>query len=490
MPWHNQTMYVKSNGELWGGGQQYQGILANGIANGTSVPTPRLIVNNIKRVFVGYTSAMAILNDNTLKCWGGTNGGQLGSGVVGGLSTTISDFPSPLKTFGELFLADFYTNAGVLIDENGTLYGAGTLSYGQLGWDISLAQLSVFINAQKDIINASLGNSHLLIVKKDGTVWGGGRNNVGQLALNGQNIEKMGIYKIFDEKAKLIHCSNDTSFVLREDGTLFGTGKNSYYAMGNNLVGDQFNFVQLLTGVKYVFSNGNFSSFVIKEDDSLWGCGRNYYGELGLGHKNQVQAWTKIMDGVKDVYGGLSHAAVVKKDGTLWTCGYNSNGQLLLGSTDTADHTTFVQIATDIDYLPGTVRKNIPADSIKVIPKQALRFEDATGQSYIKEDGSLAMYLDLDTVFETQDTAIAQAYLVNKTDSDTFYEITLTAVQAETDSLLISLNNNPFMGEVNLIIPGDLAPGQKIPLYVQVKTEQLRRNRTITSEIQARVKVR
>ena len=86
-------------------------------------------------------------------------------------------------------------------------------------------------------------------------------------------------------------------------------------------------------------------SLILKNDGTLWGCGYNSFGNLGLGDTTDRNTFTQITtntDDIKSVYCGYGYTLILKNDGTLWGCGLNNAGQLGLG--DTTNRTTFTQI--------------------------------------------------------------------------------------------------------------------------------------------------
>ena len=85
----------------------------------------------------------------------------------------------------------------------------------------------------------------------------------------------------------------------------------------------------------------------LKQDGTLWAWGENSYGQLGVGDTTDRSSptqvgsahdWAAIAPGGADSY----HTLALKKDGTLWAWGFNRFGQLGLG--DTSDRLTPTQV--------------------------------------------------------------------------------------------------------------------------------------------------
>jgi alpha-tubulin suppressor-like RCC1 family protein len=95
-----------------------------------------------------------------------------------------------------------------------------------------------------------------------------------------------------------------------------------------------------------VFSSLVKTSFLLDNEGNLYGFGDNSYGQLGLGHKNNVVEPTFLTDKVKTVAPGRNHTVILKQDGSVWTSGENGHGQL--GTGNTTSSTYWVAVASNI----------------------------------------------------------------------------------------------------------------------------------------------
>ena len=105
--------------------------------------------------------------------------------------------------------------------------------------------------------------------------------------------------------------------VLKEDGTLWGWGRNLYGELGDGTTTERTRPVKILDGVRQV-SAGDFCTMSIFDDGTLWGWGSNGYGELGDGTTTKCNRPIKILDGVKQVSAEGAYTMAILNDGTLW----------------------------------------------------------------------------------------------------------------------------------------------------------------------------
>ncbi len=180
----------------------------------------------------------------------------------------------------------------------------------------------------------AVGDSHILALRTDGTVWAWGENFVGQLG-NTAAIEStlpMPVDGIAGAVA--VAAGSYHSLALLADGELRAWGNNSSGQLGDgtNTGRSTPTRVQGLTDVVAIAADV-VSTLALKRDGTVWAWGDNYLGQLGLGDTTNRSLPTRI-EGLSDVVGisfgrGYSGCgAALKGDGTVWTWGNNYSGQL------------------------------------------------------------------------------------------------------------------------------------------------------------------
>lgn len=134
-----------------------------------------------------------------------------------------------------------------------------------------------------------IGYSHTLIVKLDGTLYGAGTNNLGQLGNGKSGSEEFGLPKIMGD-VEAVACGNEFSYVLKKDRTLWSAGHNygGYTGEGAGALNNaKKEFTKILANVKSLTAGQNYA-MVIQTNGFLKGTGSNYNGQFG--HKKKYDA--------------------------------------------------------------------------------------------------------------------------------------------------------------------------------------------------------
>jgi alpha-tubulin suppressor-like RCC1 family protein len=302
---------------------------------------------NWKQVTVGQNHIAAIKTDGTLWCWGSNNNGQLGD-------NTITHRSSPIQTiaFGntwkQVSSCDSSTSA---IKTDGTLWTWGQNFRGELGDNTTVIKSSPVqtVAGGTNWKQVSAGYWQKAAIKTDGTLWMWGYNFYGQLGDNTTTNRSSPVQTVtYGTNWKQADASRGWFFTaaIKNDGTLWTWGSNSYGQLGDNTIANKSSPVQTIsfgTNWKQV-SCGQSHTAAIKTDGTLWSWGRNSYGALGdntIAHKSSPVQTISFGNNWKSVACGYFHTAAIKTDGTLWIWGYNASGQL--GDNTTAHRSSPVQ---------------------------------------------------------------------------------------------------------------------------------------------------
>ena len=352
MGFSEHSLILKNDNTLWGCGYNYYGNLGLGdIADRKIFTKVTTNADNIKQVYCGYSHTFILKNDGTLWGTGNNYSGQLGLGD-GHDRYAFTQITTNTDNIKDVYCGGSYT---IILKNDGTLWGCGANGSGQLGLGDTTNRTTftqVTTNAD-NIKSVCCGSSHTLILKNDGTVWGCGHNGYGELGL-GNNTNKNTFTQITTNinDIKEIYCGGSHTFMLKNDSTLWGCGYNYNGQLGLGDSDDRYTFTEITTNANNIKSIccGSHHTLILKNDGSLWGTGRNNCSQLGLGDTTDRTIFTQVttnINNIKEIYCGAHHAFILKNDGTLWGTGRNDFGNL--GLKDTNYRTTFTQIATNTD---------------------------------------------------------------------------------------------------------------------------------------------
>lgn len=212
------------------------------------------------------------------------------------------------------------------ITKDGSLWGFGDNEYGQIGNGTEKNDITVPVKVLDNVKSVASGEHNTFAVKKDGTLWGWGasRDSIG-------NKKSLTPIKLLDDVNMIATNEVSQIYVIKNDGTLLTRGNTTYLGDVELEARAKNDFVEIPNSgkVKFVVSSSNV--FFINEQDELWGWGLNKNGSLGVGHENKVETPVKIMEDVQSVASDNSNTMIIRKDGSLWMCGHGNNGDFYDG---------------------------------------------------------------------------------------------------------------------------------------------------------------
>lgn len=310
-----------------------------------------------KQLDSGGSFTVGIKTDGTIWGWGDNSSGQ-----VGGADEQV---PTPIQIGNDNDWKVIKAGNGhvLALRNDNTLWAWGRNDSGQLGNNEITSNPNptpIQIGTDNDWAFISAGNVFSTAIKEDGTLWTWGSNGNGELG-NGsldtstpQTIVPTQVGT--DTDWAQIEASTTQCFALKTDGTLWEWGNNGNLPLTNGANTPVVSPIQIGEDNNWIeVSAGGFGASAIKNNGTLWSWGHNNSGSVGDGTNIFRQTPVQIgIDSWKSVDRGGYFAGAIKGDGTLWTWGYNANGALGDGTTESKNSPTLVESEEKWVYYYGT----------------------------------------------------------------------------------------------------------------------------------------
>ena len=269
-----------------------------------------------------------------------------------------------------------------LLDEDGVLNEYHAYQSAQADWYLEndvLGGQPVPGVVQVEADNVARYSDSMFYLKKDGTVWGVGSNQYGELgtgdtATQYEAVQMQGLdgIKIVD----VVYTYN-TTYLLAENGDLYRVGRKSEgllperfdegvvdifaQAIDSNSDGDNLailyedgtifgrNARQEILGKAMFY--GISQTFYIDGDGTVYGKGINYYGNLGDGTTETRNDYVPMetVENAEDILIVGNTTYVQTEDGKFYGVGYNENGEVsgMLTGTQTTPRQIFFGLAPE-----------------------------------------------------------------------------------------------------------------------------------------------
>lgn len=241
----------------------------------------------------------------------------------------------------------------VTIAPDGTVWGAGTNTAGELGNGTTTVQkaaaqaagLSNVIQVAQSSTGAAAACKSTVYLKGDGTVWQSG-------TINGESTAKLVPGDVLSDVISIAAggCHN---LALDAQGRLYAWGTNTNGQIGNGTTTSASSPVKVMDNVS-TMAAGALHSLAVKTDGTVWAWGANTNGRLGDGSTTQRTSPVQInalstnaagtQGGIRALAAGVSNSFAIARDGTVWAWGANTSGAL--GDGTTTQRTSPVKIST------------------------------------------------------------------------------------------------------------------------------------------------
>ena len=367
----SHSLGVRANGTLWAWGNNNNGQLGFTTAfspSNVSSPVQIGASTDWLSVIASNSISFALKVTGTLWAWGYNSTGYGSLGLNDAIDRSSPVQVGALTNWLSIAAGNFSVSA---LKSDGTLWMWGANYSGQLGLnDNSILRSSpVQVGTLTTWLSIASGYKHTSAINIDGTLWTWGDNRYGQLGQNDliYRSSPVQVGGLINWK-RITYTSNDSNWLsvfagyrnsvaIKTDGTLWGWGRNTYGAVGNNSVIYRSSPVQIgsLTNWSSSAAAGLDFALAIKTDGNLNAWGYNGLGALGQNNTTNKSLPVQVGPSVSNLYtwssisAGRGHMSGTKPDGTLWTWGDNSNGQLGLG--DIISRSSPVQVGTSTNWL-------------------------------------------------------------------------------------------------------------------------------------------
>lgn len=287
-----------------------------------------------------------IIQRGTLYTCGMNKSGQLGTGQADDC------YNIPVKAMEDVKTAAAGYDTAFAITKDGTLYGWGGNQYGQLA-DGTFNNADTPVEIMSDVTAVAAGTGHVLAITSDGSVYSWGDNSYNLIGQSDcENADGVPCQskpvKIMDHGTD-VSAGEQTSFVVTEDGTLYGWGLDQNGQVGvaeadsksDEKVPYQSEPAEILTDVKKVSAGRYSHTLALTTDGAVYAWGNNLSGAVGAQSKSDGDTVysepVKVLDDCVDISAGSSHSLALKGNGDLYAWGSQLNYQI---GVENVDHQT------------------------------------------------------------------------------------------------------------------------------------------------------
>ena len=291
----------------------------------------------------------AILDNGDIKCWGAGSNGRLGYGNIQNKKTP----PSAAVNLGSSKTAKWvtagrYHNCAILNDDTLKCWGygsAGRLGYGDKTNQYAPPSNVVNLGSERTAVRVEAGSSHVCAVLDNGSMKCWGASDDSQLGTGSYLVDSatspVAVALAVSDRAEEVFSGERHSCAILNGGTLKCWGDNTYGQTGRGGIAYSPIAVNLGTNTVLQLTTGTYHTCAVLDNHKLKCWGHNSHGQLGLGDTTNrstppssfVNLGTESR--VRMVAAGENHTCAILYDYTVKCWGEHAYGSLGAGAVTT-----------------------------------------------------------------------------------------------------------------------------------------------------------
>ena len=356
------SVALKADGTVWTWGDNRFGQLGDGTTTNSKVPVQVVGLKDVAAVSAGPSHTLALKKDGTVWTWG--------ANVEKKISDVAPDYmATPVQVAGVTDVTAILATSGlsIAVKKDGMVWVWGWEWWWGSRGDVTRTPRQVDIPGFSDVKVIAAGDpgaAFLLLLKRDGTVWGVGHLGRGVLG-NGtvDAWERVPVQVPGLANVVAIAAGDGHAGAITSDGSVWVWGDNRAGQAGPKAEGffsakptpvGIADAVAITAGIAsssgkdYALGEtapwgepgvpGGLWITVLRNDGSIWSWGANNYGQFGNGTTSYNSSVAPVeasqLADVKSVSARGNHTVALKVDGTVWAWGYNEYGQVGDGTTN------------------------------------------------------------------------------------------------------------------------------------------------------------
>ena len=345
---NSHTCAILENGSAMCWGLDNYGQLGDG-GDATNLIKPTSFVSidggqTVAQIYARQLRTCIVLADSSASCWGFNEDGQAGDDSTNTYKSPSVKVEFPQGKGVKSMGMGLKHTCAILEDDTLTCWGLdshGALGNGDSDTSDKYTPQTITTPSDRKVVKVEPGETHTCILLDDGGVMCWGRDNAGQLG-NGDTSDTIhapssNVELPEGRAATDLSVGNHHSCALLDNGSITCWGLNNYGQLGENTTTNRPIpvYAHLPTGSPAVsVSVGPHSSCAILENSSVYCWGHNHYGRLGIGVTGGIYQLPMFVEGatnVVDLSLDYDHTCALSENGSISCWGRSKYGPLGIG---------------------------------------------------------------------------------------------------------------------------------------------------------------